>query len=79
MSEEDTWEVVRERYAASINTTRQIDDPEPVRTKKEYYIKELEVLKGIQYMGKLSVFDVRLDVDPETSKLRMPAAGACRA
>ena len=79
VSEEDTWEVVRERYAASINTTRQIDDPEPVRTKKEYYIKELEVLKGIQYMGKLSVFDVRLDVDPETSKLRMPAAGACRA
>ena len=71
VSKLETWEEVRDRYAGRIGPEPRDEDPVAVRNKKEFFLKEVEILKSITYMARLSVFDVHLDIDPSTSAFKI--------
>jgi hypothetical protein len=63
------WEDTRAAYIAAIDTTPHVSDAPFIKSKKEYFIKEIGVLKGIEFMGRLQVCDVHFTMDPATRKL----------
>jgi ankyrin repeat protein len=74
VSLEDSWEKTRDCYIGSINTKENDKDPPDVKNKKEYFVREINVLKQIQFFGKLPVYDIcfaweasnfHLDIDYE--------------
>uniref|UniRef100_A0A7S0MLT3 Uncharacterized protein n=1 Tax=Cryptomonas curvata TaxID=233186 RepID=A0A7S0MLT3_9CRYP len=71
VSKKDTWEETRERYIRSIDTNILDDDPPFIKNKKAYFVKEINVLKGIEFMGRLSVYDVCFVWDTSTFKLEV--------
>ena len=66
VSRERTWEETRDSYIRSICTEVKEDDTADVKSKKEYFVKEINILKGIEYAGMLSVNEVRFACDNST-------------
>ncbi len=61
VSRKETWEETRDIYIGSItsiNAREQVDDSLFVKNKKAYFVKEINILKEITFLGKLSVYDV---------------------
>ena len=67
----DTWEETRDCYIGSIRTEETDEDSPFTRNKKTYFVKEINILKGIKFSGKLSVKDVRFACEPPTFKLEI--------
>jgi hypothetical protein len=49
VSRMDTWEETRESYIKSINTKESDDDSPFIKNKKAYFVKEINILKEIQF------------------------------
>ncbi len=71
VSSKDTWEETRDCYIGSINTEERDDDPPFIKNKKEYFVKEINILKGIKFLKKLCIYDVIFDWDPSTFKVKI--------
>ena len=71
VSKNDTWEETRDCYIGSINTKESDDDSPFVKSKKAYFAKEINILRGIQFMGKLSVYDVRFAWEGSNFQLKI--------
>jgi ankyrin repeat protein len=73
VSRKDTWEETRDSYIGAINTKEQDDDSPFLKNKKAYFVKEINILKGIEYSGKLPVYDVCFSCESPTFKLNIIA------
>jgi hypothetical protein len=71
VSRKDTWEETRQSYIGSIDTKEREDDPPFVKNKKAYFMKEINILKGIKFLGKLSVYDVCFSWETTTFELEV--------
>ena len=75
VSRSGLWEDTRAAYVAAIDATPRETDPPPVRSKKEYFTREIEALRGIEFMGRLPVYDVHFVMDPDTRGLDLADDG----
>jgi hypothetical protein len=73
VSRKDTWEETRECYIGSISTEEREDDSPFIRNRKLNFVKEINILKGIQFLGKLSVYDVSFSWEAATFQLKVGA------
>jgi hypothetical protein len=69
VSRSSLWEDTRAAYMAAIDTAPMPDDTPAIQSKKEYFIKEMDALRGINFMGQIKVFDVHFWMNPKTRKL----------
>ena len=69
ISRSGLWEDTRAAYLAAVDTAPRDDDSPFVRSKKEYFLKEMAVLMRIEFMGRLPVFDVHFRTDAVSGRL----------
>ncbi len=63
ISSEDTWKATRSNYSNAIDTEIKEGDAENVKSKKDYFKKEIELMDTIDYLSSLTVFDLSFDMD----------------
>ena len=63
------WEDTLEAHVKAVDTTPLPQDSDFIRNKKEYFLKEIDVLKGIEFMGRLPVYDIHFEMDAGTKEL----------
>ena len=69
VSRSGQWEDTLEAHVKAVDTTPLPQDSDFIRNKKEYFLKEIDVLKGIEFMGRLQVYDVHFQMDMDTKEL----------
>ncbi len=63
ISSEDTWKATRSHYSNAIDTEIKEGDAENIKSKKDYFKKEIELMDTIDYVSFLHVFDLSFDMD----------------
>jgi hypothetical protein len=63
ISDEDTWKSARSQYSNVIDTEIKEGDAESVKSKKDYFKKEIELMDTIDYLSSLDVSDLSFDMD----------------
>lgn len=66
-----TWDSTLERYISNIDTVVDPTDVPFIRTKKEYFLKEINVMKTIPLLQSLKVYDLSFQLDANTKKLSL--------
>eukprot|EP00291_Cryptomonas_curvata_P009532 CAMPEP_0172202078 /NCGR_PEP_ID=MMETSP1050-20130122/30413_1 /TAXON_ID=233186 /ORGANISM="Cryptomonas curvata, Strain CCAP979/52" /LENGTH=1356 /DNA_ID=CAMNT_0012879911 /DNA_START=122 /DNA_END=4192 /DNA_ORIENTATION=+ len=71
LSHQTTWEATRAEYVETVKTASLLDgtDNDQIRSKKEYFRKEVELMKTIDHLASLTVRDVSFSMDPDTKKV----------
>ena len=65
LSHQTTWEATRAEYVETVKTLSLPNsaDNEKTRSKKEYFSKEVELMKTIDHLSSLTVKDVSFSMD----------------
>jgi len=69
VSKDHTWDTTLERYISNIDTVEDPSDDQFTRTKKEYFLKEIHIMKTIPFLQSLKVYDLNFNLNTETKKL----------
>jgi hypothetical protein len=78
VSRKDTWEAAQQEYMAQIGATLTGGDAFTI-SKREYFQKEMEIMKKIGRAARLRAFDLRFDLDEATKKLTLKLPSASHA
>jgi hypothetical protein len=75
ISPHSTWEATLTAYSSAIKTDIKPADSEFEKSKKTYFSKELEIMRTVDYVGCLQVFDLSFHLDETTKKLEFAEDG----
>ena len=70
VSSSDTWEATRAAYSTAVESAQtHASDSQFERVKLEYFKKEVELMKAIDYMASMRVHDVEFHMDEATKRV----------